>query len=402
MRINVDRINIDSINELLEAGDVSTLIRSTDAAAILGVSKATLYAYVSRGRLNRTTAPDGRTSLFARDEVQQLAERSRRAPSGPRATIDVQIASNITTIDEDALTFRGVDAIELAATRRFEDVAEFLWSAEANAAAVTWPSADPALRSALSPIAELVISPIARLATAAHVLSALHPDDGSAAAARRLLVATPVVLGSSRHTGRFAARLAGAWRRRPSAELIDAIDAALVVLADHELATSTLAVRISASVRTSPYAGFAAGLASIEGRLHGSAAAEVSRFLATCAESEPSAVLAQHRAERRQVPGFGHKVYRGRDPRFPLVMDHVSRLDPNEADLVDAVMVEAGRTMPHQPNVDLALGALTRAARLEPDTPIFAAARIAGWAAHFAEELDERPLRFRGVATPAS
>jgi citrate synthase len=380
--------------------NVSTLIRSTEAAAILDVSKATLYAYVSRGRLTRTTAPDGRTSLFARDEVQRLAQRSRRAPSGPRPTIDVQIASGITMIDEQALTFRGVDAVELATTRGFEDVAEFLWSADSEATAVTWPSTEPAVRSALAPIDDLAISPIARIATAAHLLATLHPDEGSAAAARRLLVATPAVLGSSRHTGRFAARLAGAWRRRPSAELTDAVDAALVVLADHELATSTLAVRIAASVRTSPYAGFAAGLASIEGRLHGSAAAEVSGFLAACARSEPSAVLAELRAARRQVPGFGHKVYRGVDPRFPLLIDHVRRLDPDEGDLVDALVAEAGRTMTHQPNVDLALGALTRAARLDPDVPIFAVARIAGWAAHFAEELDERPLRFRGVATP--
>jgi len=387
---------------VLEAGVVSTLIRSTEAAAILGVSKATLYAYVSRGRLSRTTAPDGRTSLFARDEVQQLAERSRRAPSGPRATIDVQIASGVTTIDEHALSFRGIDAIDLAKTRRFEDVAEFLWSGDGDAPSARWPSAEPTLRAALSPIADLAISPIARIATAGHVLAACHPDDRAADAARRLLVAAPSALGATRTTGRFAARLASAWRRRPSVELVDAVDTALVLLADHELATSTLAVRIAASVRASPYTAFASGLATIEGRLHGSAAVEVSRFLAACAETEPSAVLAQHRAQRQPVPGFGHKVYRGVDPRYPLLWEHVRRLDPVEADLLDVVVAEAGRTTPHQPNIDLAIGAFTRAAGLEPDVPIFAVARIAGWAAHFAEELDERPLRFRGVATPTA
>lgn len=380
---------------------MSTLIRSTEAAAILDVSKATLYAYVSRGRLSRTTAPDGRTSLFARDEVQRLAERSRRAPSGPRATIDVQIASGVTTIDEHALSFRGIDAIELAATHRFEDVAEYLWSGANAASSAAWPSADPQLRIALAPIADLAISPVARIATASHVLAARHPDDRAADAARRLLVAAPVVLGATRRTGRFAARLASAWRRRPSAELVDAVDAALVLLADHELATSTLAVRIAASVRATPYDGCAAGLATVQGRLHGSAAVEVSRFLAACEATDPSVVLAQHHAKRQRVPGFGHEVYRGVDPRYPLLIEHVRHLDPAEGDLLDAVVAEAGRTMPHQPNVDLALGAFTRAAGLEPDVPIFAIARIAGWAAHFAEELDERPLRFRGVATPA-
>lgn len=378
---------------------MSTLIRSTEAAEILGVSKATLYAYVSRGRLGRTTAPDGRTSLFARDEVQRLAERSRRAPSGPRATIDVQIASGVTAIDEHALTFRGIDAIDLATTRHFEDVAEFLWSGSDDESSGPWPSSNPALRAALAPIADLGISPIARIATASHVLASCHPDDRPADAARRLLVAAPTTLGAARTTGRLAARLASAWRRRPSVELVDAVDTALALLADHELATSTLAVRIAASVRTSPYAAFASGLATIEGRLHGSAAVEVSRFLAACSETEPSAVLARHRAQRQPVPGFGHKVYRGVDPRYPLLREHVRRLDPAEADLLDVVVAEAGRTMAHQPNVDLALGALTRAGGLDPDVPIFAVARIAGWAAHFAEETQERPLRFRGVAS---
>jgi citrate synthase len=68
--------------------------------------------------------------------------------------------------------------------------------------------------------------------------------------------------------------------------------------------------------------------------------------------------------------------------------------------LVDAVVAEAGRVLPHPPNVDLALGALTWATGLDASTPIFAVARIAGWGAHYAEELNERPVRFRGVATP--
>ena len=82
------------------------------------------------------------------------------------------------------------------------------------------------------------------------------------------------------------------------------------------------------------------------------------------------------------------------------MLDCVRRLDPDVVAIVDAVVTEAGRVMSHQPNVDLALGALTLAAGLEPGTPIFAVARIAGWGAHYAEEIGEPPVRFRGVATP--
>ncbi len=377
-------------------------IRSTQAAETLGVSIATLYAYVSRGRLARTTAPDGRTSLFDLDEVERLAERSRRTAPGPRPTIDVQIRSGVTTLDATSLQFRGRDVAALVRTHHFEDVAELLWTTGENAPPVdvTWPNAPTADVAAIESIRRLDTTPIGRLAIAAHVLDARHPDDDAPTAARRLLLVAPALMGSRRRSGRYALRLASAWRRQPSPALVTGVDRAFALLADHELATSTLAVRIAASVRTTPYAAMASGLASIEGSLHGSASASVHRFLQRCADDGAATVVRELRSSRAIVPGFGHQVYRDVDPRFEPLMEAVAPLDPDgrARDVVDDAIAEVGRTLPHRPNVDLALGALTWTAGLEPDTPIFAIARIAGWAAHYAEELDERPLRFRGVA----
>ncbi|MGB0114217.1 MAG: citrate/2-methylcitrate synthase [Ilumatobacteraceae bacterium] len=382
---------------------MSTLIKSTEAADVLGVSKATLYAYVSRGRLTRTTGSDGRTSLFARDEVERLAERSRRATPGPRPTIDVQITSEVTAMSETMLRYRGFDVAELVRDHGFEDVAELLWSTAASPhipSNTTWPAARTDDISGCSLASAAPGAPLGRLAIAAHLLDGAHPNDEAADAARRLLTVIPSVLGSPRKTGPYALRLTQAWRRRPDPALVDAIDTALGLLADHELATSTLAVRIAASVRTSPYAAIAAGLASVDGRLHGSASDEVHHFLMECAREEPAPVVTRYRREGRLIPGFGHKVYRGVDPRFGPLMDATAPLDPSgtKLDLVDHVIAEVGRVLPHRPNVDLALGALTWTSGLDPDTPVFAIARIAGWAAHYTEELAERPLRFRGVA----
>jgi citrate synthase len=208
------------------------------------------------------------------------------------------------------------------------------------------------------------------------------------------------MLGSPRRTGRFAHRVAALWRRRPSAELVRAVDVALVCLADHELATSTLAVRIAASVRTSPYGGLAAGLAVAEGALHGSAAVLAHGFIEECAADGAPAVVRRYREARRPIPGFGHKVYRSIDPRCALLLDAVRPIDPDgqRVAVVDRVIAEVGRVLPHPPNIDVAIGALTWVARLDPDVPIFSVARVAGWAAHFAEELDERPVRYRGLA----
>jgi len=383
---------------------MGTLIRATEAAGALGVSKPTLYAYVSRGRLTRTTAADGRTSLFDRDEIERLSARNRRSAPGPRPTIDVQIRSDITTMHESSLEFRGHDVVELVRDHHFEDVAELLWSSDAADApvGVSWPKADLGDLANVAGIADLEATPIGRLAIAAHTLDARHRDDGAATAAHRLLLVAPAVFGSRRRTGSYALRLASAWNKRPTADLVHAIDMALALLADHELATSTLAVRIATSTRTTPYAAFATGLASIEGRLHGSASSDAHLFLERCAERGPTAAIAELDSMRQLVPGFGHKVYRGVDPRFGPLMDAIGPLDPDgrALALVDDVVREVGRTLPHQPNVDLALGALSWITGLDPETPIFALARIAGWAAHYDEELEEPPLRFRGVTRP--
>lgn len=382
---------------------MATLIRSKEAAALLDVSTATLYAYVSRGRLGRTTASDGRSSLFDRDEVERLAERSRRAVPGPRPTIDVQITSRVTTMSETNLRYRGHDVTELVESHRFEDVAELLWSDAIDPAVdddTAWPRADPADIAACRPIAELAATSVGRLAMAAHVLDARHGEDDSPTAARRLLVGIPPLLGSGRRTGPYAQRLTQAWRRRPDPALVSAVDTALSLLADHELATSTLAVRVAASVRASPYVAMAAGLATVEGTLHGSASSAAHHFLAECAQDGPEAVIASARRERRLVPGFGHKVYRGVDPRFEPMMTTIQPLDATgtRIDVVLRTVAEVGRVLPHRPNIDLALGALTWIAGLDPDTPVFAIARIAGWGAHYQEEIEERPVRFRGVA----
>ncbi|MGI9646082.1 MAG: citrate/2-methylcitrate synthase, partial [Ilumatobacteraceae bacterium] len=264
---------------------MTTYVRSAEAARLLGVSPSTLYAYVSRGRIGRRTAADGRASLFALDEVEALADRSRRGRHPARPTIDVQITSAVTSLSEDGVTVRGHDLPALVSAHPFEDVAELLWTDRLPDEPVRWPTpraADTELCDRVTALPGL--SSIGRLAVAAQTLASTSPEDEPSLAARRLITLAPGLLGSSRVTGRFARRLTHAWRSKPSSQLVDAIDTALGLLADHELATSTLAVRVAASVRTSSYGALAAGLATVEGALHGSASAASHRLLADCAD----------------------------------------------------------------------------------------------------------------------
>jgi citrate synthase len=103
-------------------------LTAAEAARRLGVKPATLYAYVSRGVLSRVRAPDGRTSLFGAEEVEQLARRGR--PRRPAGVVDITVESAITEITGDSLRFRGLDVTRLAVSRTFEEVAELLWTGE--------------------------------------------------------------------------------------------------------------------------------------------------------------------------------------------------------------------------------------------------------------------------------
>ncbi len=370
---------------------MTTFVGSAEAARLLGVAPATLYAYVSRGRITRRAAADGRTSLFALADVEALADRSRRGPLEPRPTIDVRISSSITSLREDGVTVRGHELAHLANNHSFEAIAELLWTGSLGATSPAWPPCRD--RPSLAGIT--TGDPVARLMVAASLLGDAHPDDDAASAARRLIVAAPIVLGTHRSTGSMAQRIAGTWSRRPAQALVEAIDTALGLLADHELATSTLAVRLAASVRSTPMAAFIAGLAVVSGRLHGSASIEAHGFLAECAAGGVASTVAAYRADRRRIPGFGHKVYRGPDPRFNVLLDSVRRV--GDVTLVDDVLAEVGRVVPQHPNIDLSLGALSFVAGIDDATPLFAIARIAGWAAHYTEELAAPPVRFRGI-----
>ena len=117
-------------------------LETSEAAERLGVKPATLYAYVSRGLLRRHRDPDSRRSLFRPEEVDALRRQSHPSrPSGDEVTFE----SAITVLGADRPFYRGVDALGLAGSARYEDVAEWLWSGIHTATEGGWPSLDGAV-----------------------------------------------------------------------------------------------------------------------------------------------------------------------------------------------------------------------------------------------------------------
>lgn len=401
------------------SAQVSEWIDAAEAARRLGVKPATLYAYVSRGVLTRHRGADGRRSRFDAAEIAQLARRGR--PRRPPGETEVVIESAVTRLGEDRPYYRGSDALELARTARFEEVAEWLW-AGAQDEPPAWQADAERVRAASLAQAALPerVLPLDRLQVVVATLGATDPmrfqlGGPAVVATGRALIAGMVealpLLGPPPATpddgpqsvaGRLWPRLCA---HAPEPGLLNALDAALVLLADHELAASTLAARVAASVRADPYAVVAAGLGALGGPLHGGASFSAERMLAAMRDPGDAAAVIGDRLRRgERIAGLGHTVYRHGDGRGRVLLELLHEAVPAHPVLaaVDAVVAEARARRLPEPNVDLALATLTRLAGMVEGAgeAVFAIARTAGWLAHAIEEYDRRsPLRLRARYT---
>ena len=400
---------------------VARRLRIDEVTARLGVKRETVYAYVSRGLLRSQLAEDGRSSTFDPAEVDAVATRGRprRRPRQGEG-IDAALGSAVTELGDGLISYHGIGLEELAGARPFEAVAELLWSgALPDPPTPAWsaPLAGVATaRRALTAIGPHC-APGDRLRVAVAAAATVDPlrhdlrPEAVLHCGRSLIATVSEALAPQHGPTRSAAersvaqRVAEAVGAPSSARWHGVIDVALVCLADHELATSTLAARVAASTRADPTAVVLAGLATLSGPLHGSASVAVQRFLADAAEDAPAAVATLLRTDG-QLPGFGHPVHRHGDPRHALVLDAVRTAAAANARTrarlaeVDAVLAVTAQRAPVPPNVDFALGALGHVAGLPLGATelLMAVARTAGWIAHAIEEYAEPPLRFRARA----
>ncbi|WP_405418888.1 citrate synthase [Pseudonocardia alni] len=391
-----------------------------ETAERLGVKRETVYAYASRGLLTSVRGAQRRGSRFAQDEVEALAARGRESGE-PSGTVE-RIRTRITLVADGGPWFRGRAVPALAGSEDLEHVAALLWEVPGRvpfdadpdllaparavlAAAPAGARATDRFRLAVAAVAaadplRADARPGAVVATASSLLgtvvTALAGDPGAAGG--------PGVSGAG-----LAERLLPALVRDPDRAPAPAtaghVRAALVLLADHGLASSTVAARVAASTLADVHAVVSAGLGALDGPRHGLVSGLAHRFLADALDDPPGALAQRLRAGER-VPGFGHSVYRGTDPRATVLLDRL-RADPAADDVlacVDAVVagMDRGGDGPAA-NVDLALAALMHAHDLRPDAGelLFACARTVGWVAHALEEYAEPGLRFRptGVYT---
>jgi citrate synthase len=398
---------------------VGERIDAAEAAARLGVKTTTLYSYVSRGLLSSTRDPSGRRSWFDAAEVAALHRRAHPLRGqGPELVVE----SAVTALGADRPFYRGRDALALAKDVGFEQVAAWLWTAEMPDHVAAWQSLPGAVAAAEAvqralPLATL---PLDRLMMAVTALAVADPmrhsiePEGVVATGHALIAGMVDALpNQSARAGRHGALIAQRlWpkltKAAASSALVRVLDAALVLLADHELAASTLAARVAASVGADPYAVVSAALGVLGGPMHGGASLGAERMLAEIREpADVPRVIGERLRRGERIPGVGHAVYKSGDGRCDALLDLLRAAAPQHRQLAiaDAVLSEiSARGLPRA-NTDFALATLTTACGMVVGAGevVFATARTAGWLSHALEEYRRRsPMRLRAVyAGPA-
>lgn len=380
-------------------------LSAKDAAAALGVSVPTLYAYVSRG-LVRSEAVGGskRSRRYRRDDVERLKERQVQRRNPVQAAEQAAeralhwgtpvLESALTLIENGQLYYRGHNAVRLAETRSFEAVAALLWTGEWQAEAALTQALTPELRqwaAALDGRADQsaagafqVVLPLAAQADAPAY--DLRPAAVRQTGARLLrLLTAAAVYPAAAASGPVAEGLARHWAPKVAAAP-RLLNAALILCADHELNVSAFTARCVASAGATPYDVVTAGLAALRGSRHGGHTARVEALLdAVGTPAQAGRVLAERLQRGEGLPGFGHHLYPSPpgDPRGRALLD-VARTHFPRARAVStalAVVAEAERLIGEQPTIDFSLVVLARALGLPRGAPLalFALGRTAGW-----------------------
>jgi citrate synthase len=338
--------------------------------------------------------------------------------------------SGICWIDGDAgvLAYRGIDIHDLAEKSNFEETTYLLWNGRLpNAFELESFKKKLADARQLPPdILKLLqefpktATPMEVLRTAVSALSFYDENEKAVdhdsnvrksfaltaqiamivAAFDRIRKGKPVVEAdkSLSHAGNFLWMLNG---EKPSETATKAFDVALILHADHELNASTFAARVIAATLSDVHSAITGAIGALKGPLHGGANEAVMRMLFEIEKqgTDPVEYVKGMLAQKKKVSGFGHRVYHTEDPRathLRKMSEDLGRSANNakwfEMSQKIEKFIKAEKKL--NANVDFYSASTYTTLGIDLDlfTPIFAVSRIAGWAAHVIEQLDDNRL----------
>ena len=313
------------------------------------------------------------------------------------------LQSSLTLIDGGRLFYRGLDVMELADRFTLEQVAALLWTGDPKQSVALFADDDatpPRIVSGLfkparhlGPVerCQLILPLAASSDLAAHDL---RPAAVAKTGARILRLVFSAVVGSPAALPLERA-LVRAWV--PNRESVaPALRAALILCADHEFNVSAFTARCVASARATPYEVVLGALAAFRGRRHGGVSEEVQMLFREAQSTSGCRELVSARLRSfGYVPGFGHQLYPGGDPRARKLISVAKAYGrPTEVELATRLIHASHALIGDYPNLDFGLAMFARALRLSSEAPIaiFALGRTVGWIAHAIEQYADAQL----------
>jgi len=391
-----------------------------EVAEALGVSLATVYAYVSRGLIRSEAQGVQRSRRYRAEDVRTLMQRKEGRRDLQQVTDGVLhwglpvLDSAITLLDEGGIFYRGYSAFELAQTHTVEQVASLLWTGGFDVSFEALPSGwslarwrgllDAMVGCTLFERFQALMPLVGTEDWAAYDL---RPAAVVQSGARLLRVLVALASGNDSLQGSLSGTLSAAWAPAvPGAERL--LQAALVLCADHELNVSTFAARCAASAGSPPFAVVSAGLAALQGYRHGGGCDRVEALFAEVGAPECARdALARRLRRGESIPGFGQPLYPGGDPRWLALRELLGTVLPDapELVLVDAIATAAHELIGEYPNLDFALVAVSTVLGLQSGAAIalFAMGRSIGWIGHALEQYQSDRLirpRARYIGAP--
>ncbi len=396
----------------------SDYVSAEDAARLLRIKPQTLYTYVSRGLIRSVAQLDRKQRLYYREDIEKVRARSvvrhghgAMAESAMRWGGQPVINTSITEITPQGPLYRGRSAVELARTGcSFEAVAELLWTGVLHHEPVPWDN-EPlppefasmmdgvALRGPRLPIPRIYALATSMLGVAETVGNEIRRGT-TIPAARQLMRALAGCFG---YLGRrpgfrtpkprrdIAESVAAVFYSKPGAEVIAAINQALVLCADHELSSSTFAARVAASTGAELRACVLAAIAAHSGATLGGGcdlAEDLMRGARTRGDLTQRLAAAERSGAR--VPGFNLPVYPKGDPRARHLLALAQSLggQSERAQLIGAFIEEAEERLHLRPSIEVGLVALTAALGMpeRSASALWTLGRTVGWMAHVMEQ----------------
>jgi len=357
-----------------------------------------------------------------------MSSGTTTAPKGLEGVVATN--SSICYIDGDRgiLAYRGIDIHELADNSSFEETCYLLWFGrlpkrdelkDLEQKLAGERKLDPAIIDFLRRVPKTAL-PMDVLRTAVSALSFYDPEDrkndheANVHKAIRLTSEIAMIVAaydrirkgknlvepdkSLTHAANFLLQLNGT---KPSSTAERALDIALILHADHELNASTFAARVTAATLSDMHSAITSAIGALKGPLHGGANEAVFQILQGIdrSKADPIVYVKDMLAQKKKVPGFGHRVYHTEDPRATHLRKMSHDLGESSGqrqwyDMSEKIehFVKAEKKL--NANVDFYSASTYHTLGIDLDmfTPIFAVSRISGWTAHVIEQLDDNRL----------